>query len=82
LETSRIPATPFPRSGQKCFLPVFIFPGVLQKRKVVFAAARENERTRGAKRSHGVLNCAMVRAEQLLKCVNLPLPGILKSVFF
>ena len=45
LETSRIPATPFPRGGQKCFLPVFIFPSVLQKWKCVFSAVGENDRT-------------------------------------
>ncbi len=38
-------------------------------------------RGREVQRLRGVLNCAMVRVEQMLKCVNLPLPGKLKSVF-
>jgi hypothetical protein len=38
-ETSRIPAAAFPLVGQKCFLPVFIFPRFPQKQKGVFAEA-------------------------------------------
>jgi hypothetical protein len=35
----------------------------------------------GAKFTQGIEKCNGL-AEKLLKCANLPLPGILKSVFF
>ena len=44
LETSRIPATAFPRVRLKCFLPVFIFPVCHKNEKSVFVTTRENEK--------------------------------------
>jgi len=42
-----------PHVGQKCFLPVFIFPACCKYVKSVIAAARENEQAHSATSSRG-----------------------------
>ena len=53
---------------------------MLKKGKVYSVAAGENERTRSAKITRGI---DLHDGPQIvvLKCVNLPLLGVLKSVF-